>query len=197
MKYTVTDVTTSHILVKFESGSLAHVNIEADWDKERIEDEISKFIPVSIEQKTIKKFNSIEDVPLSLGESNDIEAYSIKLNKNIQEQEKLINAQIEKGKELRRKSEELEKIRPVDYKEARSSEYPSLLDQLDALYWSRNGDNSKIEEIDKKINQIKEKYPKDMKPVPAEEFYKKEEKEEESVIVVMDGQEIEVPKIED
>jgi hypothetical protein len=99
MKYTVTDVTTSHILVKFENGSLAHVNIEADWDKERIEDEISKFIPVSIEQKTIKKFNSIEDVPLSLGESNDIEAYSIKLNKNIQEQEKLINAQIEKGKE--------------------------------------------------------------------------------------------------
>jgi len=45
MKYTVTDVTTSHILVDFDNGKKALVPIQAGWDKERIEEEISKYVP--------------------------------------------------------------------------------------------------------------------------------------------------------
>lgn len=193
MKYTITDITTSHILVKFDNGSLAHVSIESDWGKERIEDEISKFIPAPIEKKVVKEFNSIEDVPLSLGESNDIEPYSIKISRLHLKEEQLRKERVERREKLRKESEELQKNRPVNYEEARSSEYPSLMDQLDALYWSRNGDNSKLEKIDEQINQIKEKYPKDMEPILAKEFYG----EEESAVIMMDGHPIEVPKIDD
>lgn len=193
MKYTVVDIMTSHILVKFDNGSSAHVSIEPDWDKERIEDEISKFIPAPMEQKAVKNFNSIEDVPLSLGESNDIEPYYVKIKKLRLKEEQLRKAQVEKREKLRKESEELHKNRPVHYDEARSSKYPSLSDQLDALYWSRNGDNSKLEKIDEQINQIKEKYPKDMEPILAKEFYK----QEKNVMITMNGHQIEVPQIED
>ena len=42
----------------------------------------------------------------------------------------------------------------------RKSEYPSLSDQLEALYKARNGDTSELEAIDELITEIKEKYPK-------------------------------------
>ena len=53
--------------------------------------------------------------------------------------------------------------REVQYQELRMYEYPALQDQLDALYWARVGVTTHIEEIDKKIKAVKEKYPKGTK----------------------------------
>jgi hypothetical protein len=49
---------------------------------------------------------------------------------------------------------------PGGYTLLRKSEYPSIGEQLDALYKARNGDTSELETIDELITEIKEKYPK-------------------------------------
>jgi hypothetical protein len=42
----------------------------------------------------------------------------------------------------------------------RLSSYPPLADFADAYYWAQKGDNSKMEEYLKKIEEVKNKYPK-------------------------------------
>jgi hypothetical protein len=51
-------------------------------------------------------------------------------------------------------------VPPKHYREQRRPEYPSIGDQLDALYKARNGDTSDLEAIDSVISDIKSKYPK-------------------------------------
>lgn len=57
----------------------------------------------------------------------------------------------------------------VTYKEMRSANYPSIGDQLDALYWARNGDTSQLESIDLKIEETKNLYPKTLEPITSKE----------------------------
>ncbi|MCP5146427.1 MAG: hypothetical protein H6978_16580 [Gammaproteobacteria bacterium] len=45
------------------------------------------------------------------------------------------------------------------YREARLAEYPSIGDQLDALYKARHGDNSDLQAIDAQISEIKSRHP--------------------------------------
>tara|TARA_B100001939_G_C16905381_1_gene602029 strand:+ start:34 stop:234 length:201 start_codon:yes stop_codon:yes gene_type:complete len=45
MKYTVTDVTTSHILVKFEDETFAQIPYKEDWTSDELNNEILKYIP--------------------------------------------------------------------------------------------------------------------------------------------------------
>lgn len=57
----------------------------------------------------------------------------------------------------------LKKVTTIDstgYAAMRRSEYPSIKDQLDAAYKARRGDFSEQEELDLRIEQIKNKYPK-------------------------------------
>lgn len=57
----------------------------------------------------------------------------------------------------------LKKVTTIDstgYAAMRRSEYPCIEDQLDAAYKARHGDTAEQEEIDKRIEQIKNKYPK-------------------------------------
>ena len=57
----------------------------------------------------------------------------------------------------------LNKVTAIDstgYAAMRRSEYPSIEDQLDAAYKARRGDFSEQEELDLRIEQIKNKYPK-------------------------------------
>jgi len=57
----------------------------------------------------------------------------------------------------------LKKVTTIDstgYAAMRRSEYPSIEDQLDAAYKARRGDFSEQEELDLRIEQIKNKYPK-------------------------------------
>jgi hypothetical protein len=46
------------------------------------------------------------------------------------------------------------------YREARLAEYPSLGDQLDALYKARQGDPSELAELDARIREVKARHPK-------------------------------------
>jgi len=57
----------------------------------------------------------------------------------------------------------LKKVTAIDslgYAAMRRSEYPSIEEQLDAAYKARRGDTTEQEELDNRIEQIKEKYPK-------------------------------------
>ncbi|MCU0934807.1 MAG: XkdW family protein [Gammaproteobacteria bacterium] len=46
------------------------------------------------------------------------------------------------------------------YREAREAEYPSIGDQLDALYKARQGDPSELAAIDARIAEVKGRHPK-------------------------------------
>ena len=59
--------------------------------------------------------------------------------------------------------EALKKVTAIDstgYAAMRRSEYPSIEEQLDAAYKARRGDFTEQEELDNRIQQIKDKYPK-------------------------------------
>lgn len=56
------------------------------------------------------------------------------------------------------------------YADLRLLDYPSVGDQLDALYWARSGDTSQLEAINAKIAEVKAMYPKDMPPLTREEM---------------------------
>jgi len=46
------------------------------------------------------------------------------------------------------------------YAAMRRADYPSVEEQLDAAYQTRQGDNTKQLEVDEKIRRVKERYPK-------------------------------------
>jgi len=48
----------------------------------------------------------------------------------------------------------------VSYQEARGQNYPSIGDQLDALFWEREGDDTIRKSYDVKIKRVKDKIPK-------------------------------------
>jgi len=57
----------------------------------------------------------------------------------------------------------LKKVTAIDstgYAAMRRSEYPNIQDQLDAAYKARRGNTADQEELDNRIEQIKNKYPK-------------------------------------
>jgi|TARA_R100000482_G_scaffold68524_1_gene25664 hypothetical protein len=58
----------------------------------------------------------------------------------------------------------------LTYSDMRSQLYPSRGDQLDALYWARQGDPSHQEEIDKAIAEVKALIPKNLEPMTTEAF---------------------------
>lgn len=48
----------------------------------------------------------------------------------------------------------------VDYKSARVYHYPSLGDQMDALHWAREGDDTNLKAVDENIKTVKSKIAK-------------------------------------
>ena len=48
----------------------------------------------------------------------------------------------------------------TQYQRDRKPEYPSLADLADALYWSNQGDNTKLDEYYQACAAVKAKYPK-------------------------------------
>ena len=179
MKYTVTDVTTSHILVDFEDGKKALVPIQAGWDKERIEEEISKFIPS--EKNKVKRFDSISEVPISLGDTNDLDSFKVvrqrKIDKeNAQKEEELKNQREKILKKQEKIDNEL-----INYYEMRKNSYPSIQDQLDSLYHA----GVFPKEMEDQIKEIKNRYPKDMKKMTRAQY--REYLAKLGVFVVIDG----------
>ena len=48
----------------------------------------------------------------------------------------------------------------TQYQRDRQPEYPDLTDLADALYWSNQGDNTKLDEYYASVSAVKTKYPK-------------------------------------
>ena len=48
----------------------------------------------------------------------------------------------------------------TQYQRDRQPEYPDLADLADALYWSNQGDNTKLDEYYAAVSAVKTKYPK-------------------------------------
>ena len=48
----------------------------------------------------------------------------------------------------------------TQYQRERRRKYPALADLADALYWSNQGDNTKLDEYYAKVSAVKTKYPK-------------------------------------
>lgn len=157
MKYTVTDVTTSHILVDFDNGKKALVPIQAGWDKERIEEEISKYVPST--PKVRESFADIASIPISVGDTNTIESYKVVRDNKIKAQQEKV---FKKAEEDKKKAES----QLVSYTTVRSAMYPSIGDQLDSLYHA----GVFPEEMASKIREVKEKYPKDMEQITVKEL---------------------------
>jgi len=146
VKFTVREITTNFITVDYEDGTWAQVPLRNDLTREQIETVIADF---NHAQTT---FTKVKDVPFKVGET--ITAKNTK----------------ERNEERTKENEDLRKKQPLDYKAIRAQSYPSLGDQLDALYWARNGDTSHLDAIDEKINEVKASYPKDMTPITREEY---------------------------
>lgn len=163
MIYTVKEVTPERIVVAFENGSFASISVDKSWDKEEIEKQISRYVPAP---NFNVPFDKVEDVPFNLGDSGNVES-SIALD--------ILNAKL-KNEEYKKQQKELEvnkekyENEDVDYRFFREMFYPSIYDQLDALYWSRNGNSDYLEQMDQNIKSVKELYPKDMTPVKRKEI---------------------------
>ena len=157
MRYTVTDVTTSHILVDFDNGKKALVSIQAGWDKERIEEEISKYVPST--PKVRESFADIASIPISVGDTNTIESYKVVRDNKIKAQKEEV---FKKAEEDKKKAES----QLVSYTTVRSAMYPPIGDQLDSLYHA----GVFPEEMANRIREVKEKYPKDMEKITAKEL---------------------------
>ena len=172
MRYTVTDVTTSHILVDFDNGKKALVPIQAGWDKERIEEEISKYIPST--PKVRESFANIASIPISVGDTNTIESYKVVRDNKIKAQQEEVFKKVEEDK---KKAES----QLFSYMAVRSAMYPSIGDQMDALYHA----GVFPEEMANMLREVKEKYPKDMEKITAKEL--KELRTKSGPFVVIDG----------
>ena len=51
-------------------------------------------------------------------------------------------------------------IEDSNYRELRRTTYPSIGDQLDAMFKARHGNDAALKVIDEQINRVKERYPK-------------------------------------
>lgn len=64
------------------------------------------------------------------------------------------------GAELAEALDRVTRIDSTGYAAMRRSEYPSVEDQLDAAFKARHGDPGEQQELDRRIQEIKHKYPR-------------------------------------
>ena len=162
--YKIKSILDHSIIIEYRipNGSLREITIgiEKEWDKQKIEEEIAKQ----------KKLADKKEIKLDLAQyfykGEELEFVGV-----ISEEERIeqMNRQFEEEQKLLREEENrkfLDKVNQyrnteVDYDQVRWYSYPSTEEQLDALYWMRQGIMEPIQEIDRKITEAKEKYPKD------------------------------------
>ena len=131
INYTITQITPELITVDFEGGARAEIPVQGSWTKEQIKEVIFQYAPKAA-------FESTEAVPFTVGETGTVKS----------PQEIAADHEAKVGAQL------------IGYSELRANAYPSIGDQLDALYWARKGDTTELDAIDAKIQQIKLDYPK-------------------------------------
>lgn len=163
MKYKVKSILNNSITIEYrtDNGTLKelYVHVEEDWNKEQIENEIA--LQKSIEDKKNIKLNLAQY--FSKGEELEF-VHIVSEKKQLEEEQKKFEEELKRIRE-EENQRFLEKIieyrnTEVDYAQVRWYSYPSIEEQLDALYWMRQGVTEPIQEIDRKIAEIKQSYPK-------------------------------------
>lgn len=161
--YKIKSILKNSLLIEYRSdnGSLKefYVHIQKNWNKFQIEKEIARQ-KILEEQKDIdlnlaQYFNKNEEL-----EFIDIVLDEEKLKEEVENQNKSqAELQEKEDQEFLQKIIEYRNTK-VNYDEVRYYEYPNLAEQLDALYWMRQGIMEPIQKIDEKITEVKQKYPK-------------------------------------
>jgi hypothetical protein len=161
--YKIKSILDHYIIIEYRipNGSLREitVGIQKEWNKQKIEEEIARQKNLA-DQKEIKldlaqyfyKGEELEFVDI-ISEEERIE----QMNKQFEEEHKLLVEE-----ENQRFLNQIIEYRntEIDYGQVRWYSYPSIEEQLDALYWMRQGIMEPIQKIDAKIAEIKQAYPK-------------------------------------
>lgn len=137
--YKVTDVTKSSMTVSFEGGEWARFPLDKSWTKDDLEKIIRNYGPAP---SSLTPFDQVSDVPLQLNDTATITDH---------EENRAIENQLQK---------EAYENEAISYKIQRKEQYPSVLDQLEALYLARKGDNTKLNQVDAIIDEVKASIPK-------------------------------------
>ncbi len=137
--YKVTDVTKSSMTVSFEGGEWARFALDKSMTKDDLEKIIRNYGPAP---STLTPFDNVSDVPLQLNATATITDH---------EENRAIENQLQK---------EAQENEAISYKAQRKEQYPSVLDQLEALYLARKGDNTKLNQVDAIIDEVKASIPK-------------------------------------
>ena len=148
IKFTVEEVNKDHIKVKFDDNRVVPIPVRTWWDKSRIEAEIRL-------RFNEEDLGTVDKIPYKVGESHEIittQEQEVEFNKASEEQQKEIASYT------------------FPYRILRRIEYPYYGEQLGALVKAvLTGDKTELEEIEKLIQNVKNKYPKDDKKYTMEE----------------------------
>ncbi len=161
--YKIKSLLDNSIIIEYRipNGSLREltIGIDKDWNKQKIEEEIA------IQKKLADAKEAKLDLAQYFSKGEELEFVNVLSE---EEQIEQMNRQFEEERRLLKEKEDQEFLNQiieyrnteVDYSQVRWYSYPSIEEQLDALYWMRQGVMEPIQEIDAKIAEIKQRYPK-------------------------------------
>jgi len=142
INYTVTEVTKEFVKVRYQDDREVVIPVRTWVDKDWIESNIQRLYNEIDE-------GSVDDIPLKVGDTGTIPT--------IQEVE-------QEAKAARLRQEETQAAYTFDYKLMRRVSYPFSNDSIGALIKAvLTGDKTELEEINRVIEEVKTKYPKDDK----------------------------------
>lgn len=134
--YTIEEVNLDSIRVRYQDGSYAIVPVEKTNTRQDIEAKIAQFC------NYYEPFTDLAEIPFSAGDTGTITPDDAPTPPAHTPWPQLLT-----------------------YQDLRRDSYPSIGDQLDALYWDRNANPEPLEKLDVAIAEVKEKFPKTMAPI--------------------------------
>ena len=140
MKYKITEMDTYSMKVEYEDGTWAMIPSIPEQDKNYYLIQIKGYQPKDTQV-------AVKDHPMKVGD------------------EGVVGEGIEDEPDA-----QLDLIQEWDYANARAIAYPSSAKQWDAYYWLGKGDDTLHKALIAHIEMVKEKFPKDMKPLSVAEM---------------------------
>lgn len=148
--YKVTKVEAHQITVSYPDESWSVIPIFEGESKEVLEERIAQYYhPVT------EGVKDVSAIPFVEGEEYVAEEVS----------SKPIPANIVVNEEGKVQGELV-----YDYKALRAMSYPSVEDQLQAMFLARQGDTSLLEDLDDLMKNVNSQYPSDMEPMTMKEY---------------------------
>ena len=140
MKFKITEMDTYSMKVEYEDGTWAMIPSIPEQDKNYYLIQIKGYQPKDTQV-------AVKDHPMKVGD------------------EGVVGEGIEDDPDA-----QLDLIQEWDYANARAIAYPSSAKQWDAYYWLGKGDDTLHKALIAHIEMVKEKFPKDMKPLSVAEM---------------------------